>query len=77
MSQTALQCKDCQAIWTRHTLLEDSCPQCGGEVADITHTANGQKFLNIIIPNEEMQAINKRIIYATGPSSLFSPRSNS
>lgn len=75
MLRTALQCKKCSAVWTQRTLLDDACPTCGGEVVDITSTAMGEKFLNIIIPAEEVKAMNKQNIYTTGPSSLLSPRS--
>jgi hypothetical protein len=59
-------------VWTRRTLLDDACPECKGAVKDITDTPNGKKFLSIIIPAEEVRAMNKKTLYATGPSSLLS-----
>jgi len=71
---TALQCKNCKAIWTRQTVLDDACPQCGGEIVDITDTHTGQEFLRIIsIPAEIRHTkLDKQTIYATGVSSIFS-----
>jgi DNA polymerase II large subunit len=73
-SQTALQCKKCSKIWTRRTLLDDACPECKGEIVDITHTAKGQEFLSIIsIPTEiRTSPMDNQQIYATGPSNVFS-----
>lgn len=73
MSQTALQCKQCSKVWTRRTLLDDACPECKGEIVDITHTPNGQKFLNIISAPPELcsASLPAQNIYTTGPSSLF------
>lgn len=74
MSQTALQCKQCSKVWTRRTLLDDACPECKGEVMDITHTPNGQKFLSIITIPAELRygPMDNQQIYATGPSILLS-----
>jgi hypothetical protein len=60
-------------MWTRRTLLEDACPECGGEVSDVTETSNGKKFLQIITPVEFKSAsLPSQNIYATGPSALLS-----
>ena len=71
---TALQCKRCKAIWTRQTVLDDACPQCGGEIVDITNTHTGKEFLRIIeIPAEiRFSHMTKKTIYATGASNIFS-----
>lgn len=73
-SNDALQCKNCKAIWTRHTILDDACPTCGGEIMDITNTRLGQEFLQIINVPEELRATKaeRQPVYATGLSSLFS-----
>jgi len=67
-----LQCKDCKAIWTRQTILDDACPDCNGEIVDITNTPTGQEFLRTIQVPAEVIVTNANVIYATGPSSLFS-----
>lgn len=73
MSQTALQCKKCSKIWTRRTLLDDACPECKGEIIDITNTPNGQEFLRIIHMPAELLSLSQdqKNIYATGPTSIF------
>jgi hypothetical protein len=55
-------------------VLQDACPTCGGEIADVTHTRLGQQFLSIIAVPEEIRTskLDKVQVYATGPSSLFS-----
>lgn len=73
MSQTALQCKQCSKIWTRRTLLDDACPECKGEIVDITHTATGKEFLRIISAPAELRSdsLKHTNLYTTGPSILF------
>jgi len=74
MAQTAFQCTKCSAMWTRRTLLEDACPQCKGEIKDITDTPNGQEFLRIVETPVELRSssLGNQNIYTTGPSSIFS-----
>lgn len=74
MSQTALQCKKCSKVWTRRTLLDDACPECKGEIVDITHTATGKEFLRIIQTPVELrsESLKQTNIYTTGPSMLLS-----
>ena len=73
-NQTVFKCLKCEALWTRRTILQDVCPQCGGEITDVTDTRVGQEFLNIIEVPAELRAgpLDQQPIYATGPSSLFS-----
>lgn len=73
MSQTALQCRKCSKVWTRRTLLDDACPECKGEIVDITNTSTGQEFLRIISAPAELRSdsLKHTNIYATGPSMLF------
>ena len=70
----ALQCNNCKAIWTRQTVLDDACSQCGGEITDITNTHTGKEFLRIIEIPAEIRFTNmtKKTIYATGASNIFS-----
>jgi hypothetical protein len=71
MSQTALKCKKCSAIWTPQTIFNDACPECEGEIVDITNTRVGQQFLSIIGMPDEIRTTSKHNIYATGPSFLL------
>jgi DNA polymerase II large subunit len=74
MSKQVFKCNQCTALSTRRTILQDACPECGGEIQDVTETPNGQKFLSIIAMPVELRygPLDNRQIYATGPSSLFS-----
>jgi hypothetical protein len=60
-------------MWTRGTLLQDACPECEGEVRDITNTSKGQMFLSIIAAPAELRSssLKQQNIYATGPSLIF------
>lgn len=71
---TAFQCKQCSKMWTRRTLLDDACPECEGEVTDITKTSRGQEFLSIVeMPAELLSlSLDQQFIYATGPSNILS-----
>ena len=73
MASNAFQCTKCSAMWTRRTLLQDACPQCGGEIRDVTDTVKGQEFLRIVSTPVELrsESLDNQNIYATGPSSLF------
>lgn len=73
MAQDVFQCTKCSAMWTRRTLLEDACPQCKGEIKDVTNTDRGQEFLRIVSTPVEFrsESLGNQVIYATGPSSLF------
>lgn len=71
-TQSALQCKNCGSVWTRQTVLQDACPECAGEIVDITNTRLGKEFLSIIGAPGELRATSKHNIYATGPSSIYS-----
>jgi len=54
--------------------LEDTCPQCGGEIVDITATKTGKEFLRIITAPAEIRLPNVKrpTIYATGGFNWFS-----
>lgn len=73
MSSSVFQCTKCAAMWTRRTLLDDACPECKGEIKDVTDTAKGQEFLRIVSTPVELrsESLQHQNIYATGPSSLF------
>jgi len=68
----ALQCKKCKAMWTRRTVLDDTCSKCGGDILDITGTHIGQEFLRSIAIPVEIRLTKENAIYATGPSTIFS-----
>lgn len=72
MAQSALQCKKCGSVWTRQTVLQDACPECAGEIVDITNTRLGKEFLSIIGAPAELRSTSRQDIYATGPSFLLS-----
>jgi hypothetical protein len=74
MANQVFKCKQCTTLWTRRTILQDVCPECGGEIEDVTNTSHGQEFLGIIAMPDELRygPLDNRQIYATGPSSLFS-----
>ena len=73
MAGSVFQCTQCLAMWTRRTLLEDACPQCRGEIKDVTDTSKGQEFLRIVSTPVEFrsESLSNQNIYTTGPSSLF------
>ena len=71
---TVYQCTRCAAMWTKQTLIDAACPECSGEVKDISDTHTGQEFLRIVKTPDEIRFTNmdKKISYASGASSIFS-----